>query len=137
MSALTVIIPTHRGGALLYRCLQSVLRHAPSGTEILVVDDASPQEALQSIIRDFPTILLFRLPRRRGFCYAANIGIEAAHNPIVELLNDDTEVAAGWAEAALAHFQQSDVVAVAPLILQYPKRKGDSTITLRVHRCGR
>jgi len=125
MSALTVIIPTHRGGTLLHRCLQSVIQHAPSGTEILVVDDACPPKALQPIIRDFPTVHLLRLPRRRGFCYAANIGIEAAHHSIVELLNDDTEVAAGWAEAALAHFQQSDVVAVAPLILQYPKRKSD------------
>lgn len=125
MSALTVIIPTHRGGTLLYRCLQSVIQHAPSDTEILVVDDASPPEALQPIIQHFPSVRRLRLSRRKGFCYAANIGIAAAHNPIVELLNDDTEVAAGWAEAALRHFRQSDVVAVAPLILQYPQWTSD------------
>lgn len=130
MPALSVIIPTHRGGTLLYRCLKSVTQHAPANTEILVVDDGSPQEALEPIIRDFPNVYLLRLPCRRGFCYAVNTGIEAARHPIVELLNDDTEVSAGWADAALIHFQQADVVAVAPLILQSPKRKSASSIPI-------
>src|SRR5262249_4566959 len=35
-----------------------------------------------------------------------------------ELLNDDTEVTTGWADAALARFEEAgDVAAVAPLVL--------------------
>src|SRR5205823_1699570 len=60
-----------------------------------------------------------RLPRRRGFCVAANAGIEAATAPVVELLNDDTEVEPGWAAAALAHFADPTVAAVAPLVLRW------------------
>jgi GT2 family glycosyltransferase len=36
---------------------------------------------------------------------------------VVELLNDDTQVTAGWAEAALAPFTDPAVAAVAPLVL--------------------
>jgi GT2 family glycosyltransferase len=41
-----------------------------------------------------------------------------ARGPIVELLNDDTEVCTGWAESALRHFEHPRVAAVAPLVLQ-------------------
>ena len=61
-----------------------------------------------------------RLPRRRGFCGAANAGVRAARASVVELLNDDTEVTAGWAEAALGAFRDPQVAAVAPLVLTWP-----------------
>jgi GT2 family glycosyltransferase len=41
-----------------------------------------------------------------------------ASAPVVELLNDDTEVTEGWADAALAWFADPRVAAVAPLVLQ-------------------
>jgi GT2 family glycosyltransferase len=39
---------------------------------------------------------------------------------VVELLNDDTEVTAGWAAAALGVFRDPAVAAVAPLVLCWP-----------------
>jgi GT2 family glycosyltransferase len=46
--------------------------------------------------------------------------VAAARGAVVELLNDDAEVSAGWAGAALAHFADSAVGAVAPLVLRWP-----------------
>jgi GT2 family glycosyltransferase len=60
------------------------------------------------------------LPRRSGFCVAANCGVRAAIGDFVELLNDDTEVTANWAEAALAALAKPGVGAVAPLVLASP-----------------
>jgi GT2 family glycosyltransferase len=59
-----------------------------------------------------------RLERQSGFAVAANTGVQAARHPVVEILNDDTEVTAGWAPAALAHFADAAVAAVAPLVLR-------------------
>ncbi len=117
---LSLVIPSHNRAELLRLCLASVRRHAPADTEIVVVDDASPAHAVSRTAQEFAGVRVLRLPRRRGFCAAANAGIRAAHNPIVELLNDDTEVSAGWAEAALDHFNNRQVAAVAPLVLRYP-----------------
>jgi GT2 family glycosyltransferase len=103
----------------LRACLASVTAHAPPGAEILVVDDASPAGQVTQVARSFGVRVL-RLPRRGGFCAAANAGIAAARGEIVELLNDDTEVAAGWAEAALTWFANPAVAAVAPLVLRWP-----------------
>src|SRR5262249_43965357 len=69
-----------------------------------------------------------RLPRQRGFCVAANAGLRHVRATFVELLNDDTEVSAGWAEAALAVFADPVVAAVAPLVLQGPSRYGTPRI---------
>jgi GT2 family glycosyltransferase len=80
---------------------------------VIVVEDASPT----SLAGEFAGVRFLRLPRRGGFCVAANAGIAAARGEIVELLNDDTEVTARWADAALACFGDRRVVAVAPLVI--------------------
>jgi GT2 family glycosyltransferase len=116
--SLTIVIPSHNRADLLRRCLASVLQHAPLDTEILVVDDASPNHSVSQTANAFAGVHVLRLARRCGFCAAVNAGIYAARHPIVELLNDDTEVSAGWAEAALAHFADSRIAAVAPLVLR-------------------
>jgi GT2 family glycosyltransferase len=117
---LSVVIPTHNRPDLLRACLVSVTHHAPAGTEVLVVDDASPGAAASAVAAAFPGVRALRLPERRGFCVAANAGLAAAAAPVVELLNDDAEVCPGWAGAALAHFADPAVGAVAPLVLRWP-----------------
>ena len=137
--SLSIVIPSHNRPDLLRLCLASVQRHAPTDTEIIIVDDASPDHAVSRTVHEsvgsasrrssffqtgetpippITSVRVLRLPRQRGFCAAVNAGIRAAHNPIVELLNDDTEVSAGWADSALKHFADPQVAAVAPLVLR-------------------
>jgi GT2 family glycosyltransferase len=104
----------------LRACLHSVTRYAPSSCEIIVVDDGSPAASASAVAAQFPGVRAIRLANRRGFCVAANAGLAAARGPIVELLNDDTEVTPGWAQAALAWFRKPSVGAVAPLVLCWP-----------------
>lgn len=120
MPSLSVVIPSHNRPDLLRLCLASVVRHAPAGAEILVVDDASPQGVVHTAAREFPGVNVLRLARRGGFAIAANAGVRAAAGEIVELLNDDTEVAADWAAAALRAFADQRIGAVAPLVLIWP-----------------
>jgi GT2 family glycosyltransferase len=121
---LSVVIPSHSRADLLRRCLEAVTAHAPPGTEVIVVDDGSTGDVISRTASDFPSAQALRLPRRAGFCVAANTGLRAATAPVVELLNDDTEVTPGWAEAPLQRFADPRVVAVAPLVLQLdPERQ--------------
>lgn len=120
---LSVIIPSHNRPDLLARCLTALRREAPAGTEILVVDDGSPGAVVSDVAARFGVPAL-RRERPGGFCLAANAGLRAARHRIVELLNDDTEVTPGWAEAALGHFAEPDIAAVAPLVLIGPPKTG-------------
>jgi GT2 family glycosyltransferase len=117
---LSIIIPSHHRADLLRACLETVQRHAPARTEVIVVDDASPGGRATAVAHAFAGVQALRLSRRTGFCAAVNAGLRAARGPIVELLNDDTEVTADWATAALRCFADEAVAAVAPLVLRWP-----------------
>jgi GT2 family glycosyltransferase len=117
---LSLVIPSHHRADRLRACLASIKRHAPPRTEVIVVDDASPGGIISACAAEFMSVTVLRVARRRGFCRAANAGIWAARHPIIELLNDDTEVTAGWAEPAVAAFADPTIGAVAPLVLYWP-----------------
>src|SRR5947209_9603129 len=116
--SLSIVIPSHCRADLLRLCLASLARFAPPGTEVIVVDDGSRGEVVSRAAAEFPGVRVVRRPKPGGFCAAANAGIAAASAPVVELLNDDAEVTAGWADAALRWFADGRVAAVAPLVLQ-------------------
>lgn len=117
---LSIVIPTCARSDLLEKCLVNVVRHAPAGSEILVVDDGSPRGRAKAVAAAFPGVRVLRNERRRGFARAANQGIRGTSGAIVELLNDDTEVQPGWADVALRWFREPHVAAVAPLVLAWP-----------------
>ncbi len=120
MHTLSVIIPSYSRPDLLARCLASLRRNAPLSTEIIVVDDASENMCVSEAAAKFKGVKVIRTPKRLGFCKAANLGVQSASHEVVELLNDDTEVCAGWAEMALDAFEDPKVAAVAPLVLRWP-----------------
>ena len=115
---LSIVIPSYARADLLQLCLQSVTTFAPARTEILVVDDCSRDAIISRTAELFTGVRVLRLPKRSGFCIAANAGIAATTGEVVELLNDDTEVTAGWADAAVRWFDDAKIGAVAPLVLQ-------------------
>ena len=117
--ACSVVIPSYNGRALLGPCLASIARHRPAGVaiEIIVADDASTDGTPDWIADAHPDVRVVRLATNKGFCGAANAGVDAARGQIVQLLNNDTEVTAGWIEAGLAPFADREVGSVAPLVL--------------------
>jgi len=114
---LSIVIPSFQRSDLLALCLERVTRHAPAGTETIVVDDGSRHSVISSTAQSFPGVSVIRMERRGGFCVAANRGLREARGEFIELLNDDTQVEAGWAETALRCFDDPAVGAVTPLVL--------------------
>jgi GT2 family glycosyltransferase len=118
---LSIVIPSHNRWDLLRRCLQTVTAHAPPATEVIVVDDASPGGRVSAVAGGFAGVRVLQLGQRGGFSTAVNTGMAVAQADVVEVLNDDTEVAPHWAEPALACFADPAVAAVAPLVLLGPQ----------------
>ena len=115
---LSIVIPSHSRPDLLRLCLASVREHAPTSTQIIVVDDGSRDAVVSRSAEAIAGVRVIRHPRPLGFAVAANRGIAAAAGSIIELLNDDTQVTPGWAEVARSWFADPTVAAVAPLVVQ-------------------
>jgi GT2 family glycosyltransferase/glycosyltransferase involved in cell wall biosynthesis len=128
-----VVVPVYRGLAVTRACLEAVFATAPRGSDVVVVDDASPEPALAAWLDDLAArrrIVLLRHARNLGFPAAANTGLRAAaalpDAPDVVLLNSDTIPAPGWLHRLRAVVQSSpDIGTASPLsndatILSYP-----------------
>jgi GT2 family glycosyltransferase len=117
----SVVIPTYNGRHWLETCLASITRHRPGPAgppiEVIVADDASDDDTASWLASAHPEVRHVQLAHNGGFCAAANAGIDAARGEFIELLNNDTEVTAGWIEAGLAPFADPTVGSVAPLVL--------------------
>ncbi len=116
----SVVIPSYNGRHLLSRCLASIERHRPADSalaiEVIVSDDASTDGTAEWLKAAYPEVKLIRAQSNGGFCAAANAGIAAARGRFIQLLNNDTEVAAGWIEAGIEPFGDPRAGSVAPLV---------------------
>lgn len=117
----SIVIPTYNNRTLLQRCLATVMRHRTADSEVIVVDDGSTDSTAEMVRSRWPEVRLLQQPNR-GFCAAANQGLRHSRGTFVELLNNDTEVTAGWLQAALPAFDDPTVASVAPLVRKLPYR---------------
>jgi GT2 family glycosyltransferase/glycosyltransferase involved in cell wall biosynthesis len=129
-----VVIPVYRGLAETRRCIESVLADTerPAG-RIIVIDDRSPESELSAWLNQLKTsghILLIRNSRNLGFVASANVGMQAAGNHDVILLNSDTDVPVGWLARLAGHaYALPSIASVSPFsnnatICGYPSITG-------------
>src|SRR5215470_14576874 len=117
MQNLAIVIPVYNGADDLRKCLASLARHRPENSEILLVDDASPDGKIMPMLREFAAahagVRIIASPSNRGFIASTNAGAAAA-SPEADLLflNTDTEVTEGWAEEMRSALEMQPSAAV-------------------------
>ena len=127
---LSVVIPNWNGGHFLPVCLGALAKQSYQPIEVLIVDNASSDGSPELISRDYPWVTLIELPVNMGFTGACNAGLWAARGEFIALLNNDTEVDAGWAAAAVEAFSRADDIgSVASKMLLFDQRD-------RIHTAG-
>lgn len=122
MPTLSVIIPNWNGARFLPTCLESLRAQHFTDLEVIVVDNASADESVILLKRDYAELRLVELPENRGFTGACNAGIEAAQGELICLLNNDTELDPGWAQAVVDAFADATVGSVASKMLLFDRR---------------
>lgn len=108
---------------LTLRCLESIAAHPPSiAYEVVVVDDASPDDTGR-LLALVPHLRLLRNDTNMGFLHSANRGAAAARGEYVVLLNNDTEVTAGWLDELVNTADADPAIGVVGCRLVYPDRR--------------
>jgi len=98
-AGVTVVIPVYNAPEALEDCLAAVTRHTPRNVRVVVIDDASTEPAVKTILdshQSGPRFEILQNNDNRGYTATVNRGIERADRDDVVLLNADTRVGPGW-----------------------------------------
>lgn len=108
---ISVVVPTYRAARFLQATLDSVLQQEQLPAEIVVVDDASPDDTLACIdqvaARSPIPIRVICLPENTGGpSIPLNVGIEAARHPLIATLDHDDRYQPDWLRRASMALQR-------------------------------
>lgn len=81
--------------------------------EIIIVDNASPDEDPEIIKQRFPEISLIRSKVNLGFAGGNNLAIKEARGKYLYFLNNDTEVSSGCIEPLVKLFEENASAGIA------------------------
>ncbi len=145
---LSIIIVTWNVKGLLAGCLDSIYRHLPPQGitfEVWVVDNASVDNTVEMVRRDYPQVKLIANRDNLGFARANNQAIRRAAGRYIFLLNPDTKLIDG-SLARLIKFadRQAEPCLVGPKLLypdgslqpsvrRFPRLLDQALILLKLH----
>lgn len=113
MKSVSIVIPNWKKQPLIQH-LPAVIK-AAAGKEIIVVDDASPDDTAGYLHRHFPSVKVLVNRQNERFAVSCNNGVRAAKGEVVVLLNSDVAPKPGFLQPLLKHFDDPDVFAVSCL----------------------
>jgi N-acetylglucosaminyl-diphospho-decaprenol L-rhamnosyltransferase len=109
--AISVAIVSYNTAPLLRRCLESVV--ADTRGPVLVIDNRSTDGSAELVRREFPRVRVRAEADNRGYGAAANLAIGELGTRYVLLLNADTQLTPGTAEALTAYLDDHPAAAMA------------------------
>lgn len=102
----SVIIPTYDRGSYLAQAIHSVQAQSYADVEIIVVDDGSTDDTLQTVSQSGPSVIYLPLPHRGQPAVTRNAGLRAAEGEYVAFLDSDDLFLPGKLALQLAAFEQ-------------------------------
>jgi GT2 family glycosyltransferase len=116
----SVIILGWGGEPYIETCLRALRRQTYQASEVVVVDNASPDATAQIVEQQFPDARLIRTPSNLGVAGGNNVGLRAAQGDILVLINADVEVTSNWLEQLVRVMQADPSIGIAGAKLLYP-----------------
>lgn len=140
MKSVSLIIPNWNGADLLRAYLPSVIaaqKNYQGYGEVIVVDDASTDDSVTALQREFPNVSLVLHKQNKGFGKACWSGALAANNPVLIFLNSDVKVEPNFIAPLTCCFEDPTVFSASPLIFNEDGTLSDVTISVPYFRRGK
>lgn len=112
-----VVILNWNGKKFLEQFLPLVVAHTANDADIYVADNASTDNSIDYLKKDFPKVKLVQNPMNGGFAVGYNTSLAQIKADYYVLLNSDVEVTPDWIKGPIEMLDKnSDVMAVQPKI---------------------
>ena len=98
----SIVVLSWNGLQHLDTCLGSLCRQTLSDVELILVDNGSTDGTAEYVREHFPNVRIERVENNLGVPGGMNHGIRAARGTFIGILNNDTEIDPGWAEACVS-----------------------------------
>jgi GT2 family glycosyltransferase len=113
----SVVMVLYGGWKLAIRAITALAANTDPLFELILVDNASPDDSLQQVERRVEGATIVRNETNLGFGGASNQGARLARGRYLCLLNSDALVEPGWLPPLLETLEDPGVGAVVPLYL--------------------
>ena len=100
--SVAVVILNWNGKQYLQQFLPSVIQSTYTNIEIIVADNASTDQSLELLEREFPNVKVIRFGENFGFAKGYNEALRQVDSDYYVLLNSDVLVEPGWLESMVA-----------------------------------
>jgi len=122
LSKIAVVILNWNGKSWLEQFLPTVILHSKQA-EIYVVDNASTDDSVSYLQKEFPNVHIVLNDGNYGFAKGYNRGLKHIDAELYCLLNSDVEVTENWLEPILQlYYNHPEIAAIQPKILSYANK---------------
>lgn len=124
MNRIGIVILNWNGKDLLEKFLPSVVSYSKRDwAEIIVADNASNDDSIAFLEKNYPEINLIKLDKNYGFAEGYNRALTQLSHSYFVLLNSDVEVSENWLDSIYQQFESNpDIAAAQPKIKAYHKK---------------
>lgn len=116
---ISIIIVNHNGKKWLHDCLKSLLRQTYDHFEIIIVDNASTDDSVNFIKKNYPKIRIIENKINIGYGRANNLGARKAAGEIIFFLNNDTVLEKDTLEKLLRDKEKDTLHITGPRLLNF------------------
>jgi len=113
-----IIIPHWNGIEVLDPCLRSLEATQYDNLKVVVVDNASSDDSVAFMHREFPDVKVIENSENLGFAGGCNVGLKEIESPYYLILNNDTTHDPDWVMPMVERMESDpDIAAVQPKIM--------------------
>ena len=113
MCKVAIVILNWNGAEMMHRYLPSVIQCSQrEDVEVIVADNASTDDSIALLQREFPSIRIIRLDKNYGFADGYNRALKQVDAEYYLLLNSDVEIRQeGWLSPMIDYMDNHQQVA--------------------------
>lgn len=117
----SVVIVNWNGKEWLKKCLDSLLNQTYKELEIILIDNASSDDSVQYVKKNYNNITLIQSKKNLGLTNGINLGIEKCKGKYILLVNNDVWMENDFIQKIYEFYKKNNYSVIAPEEKRYDK----------------